>query len=164
MLSTHRIPPTRPILLIHPIPLIHPVHIEMGLIEPSDSEKSAVTFFDRSVFSQDVILKACYWLSNNFSCEIASPSPEVFKVTITPRQKSSIAELSAAKERLIQEVSDFALREKIEAKTASIRDLLLAKAFSEAGVLEDIPTGVFGDRIEEEKPHGIFKILSNSDS
>jgi hypothetical protein len=56
---------------------------------------------------------------------------------------------------------DFALREKVEAKTSGIRDLLLAKAFSESGVLEDRPEGVFGDKVEEAKPDGIFKILSN---
>jgi sulfatase maturation enzyme AslB (radical SAM superfamily) len=56
---------------------------------------------------------------------------------------------------------DFALREKIEAKTSGIRDLLLAKAFSESGVLEDQPEGVFGDAVEEMKPDGMFKILSN---
>jgi hypothetical protein len=54
---------------------------------------------------------------------------------------------------------DFALREKIEAKTSSIRDLLLAKAFSESGVLEDQPVGVFGDAVEEMKPDSMFKIL-----
>ena len=56
---------------------------------------------------------------------------------------------------------DFALRERIEAKTASIRDLLIAKALSEAGILEDEPVGVFGDAIEESKTDGMFKILGN---
>jgi hypothetical protein len=56
---------------------------------------------------------------------------------------------------------DFALREKIDAKTSGIRDILLAKAFSESGVLEDAPEGVFGDMVEETKPDGMFKILSN---
>jgi hypothetical protein len=56
---------------------------------------------------------------------------------------------------------DFALRERVEAKTSGIRDLLLAKAFSESGVLEDEPEGVFGDTIEESNPDSMFKILGN---
>ncbi len=56
---------------------------------------------------------------------------------------------------------DFALRERITAKTSDMRDLLLAKAFSESGVLEEQPQGVFGDMVEEENPSGMFKILSN---
>jgi len=59
---------------------------------------------------------------------------------------------------------DFALREKIDAKTSGIRDLLLAKAFSESGVLEDQPAGVFGDAVEESKPDGMFRILSDRQS
>lgn len=57
---------------------------------------------------------------------------------------------------------DFALREKIDAKTSGIRDLLLAEAFSESGVLEDKPEGLFGDAVEETaKPNGMLKILSD---
>lgn len=56
---------------------------------------------------------------------------------------------------------DFALREQVAAKTSDVRDLLLAKAFSESGVLEDQPHGVFGDALEESKPDGMFKILGN---
>jgi hypothetical protein len=56
---------------------------------------------------------------------------------------------------------DFALRERVTAKTSEVRDLLLAKAFSESGVLEEEPQGVFGDPIEESKPDGMFKILGS---
>jgi len=133
----------------------------MGSISPDKSE-SAVVRFDGALFTHEVILKACYWLSRDFSCELEFEEPRLIRVTITPRQSSSPEVLSAAREFLTQSVTDFALREKIEAKTAGIRDLLLAKAFSESGVLEDLPTGVFGDKIEEEKPEGMFKILSNS--
>jgi His-Xaa-Ser system protein HxsD len=67
-----------------------------------------------------------------------------------------------AREAFLTQAIDFSLRERVTAKTAGIRDLLLAKAFSEAGVLEDEPSGVFGDVIEEAKPDGLFKILGNS--
>lgn len=55
---------------------------------------------------------------------------------------------------------DFSLRDQITAKTGEIRDLLLAKAFSESGVLEDQPEGSFEDSVEEEKADSMFKILS----
>jgi hypothetical protein len=71
--------------------------------------------------------------------------------------------LESTRDAFVGTVMDFALREKIEAKTSGIRDLLLAKAFSESGVLEDGPLGTFGDKIEEEKPLGMFKVLNNPD-
>jgi hypothetical protein len=66
------------------------------------------------------------------------------------------------RQEFMSHAMDFALRERVTAKTSDVRDLLLAKAFSESGVLEERPQGVFGDAIEEAKPEGIFKILSNS--
>jgi His-Xaa-Ser system protein HxsD len=74
---------------------------------------------------------------------------------------ASASDLASAKDAFTTSAMDFALREKIEAKTSGIRDLLLAKAFSESGVLEDQPEGVFGDTVEEMKLDGMFKILSN---
>ncbi len=73
----------------------------------------------------------------------------------------SASDLASAKAAFTTSAMDFALREKIEAKTSGIRDLLLAKAFSESGVLEDQPEGVFGDMIEETKPEGMFNILGS---
>jgi hypothetical protein len=58
---------------------------------------------------------------------------------------------------------DFALRERVTAKTSDVRDLLLAKAFSESGVLEEKPQGVFGDSLEEAKQDGMFKILNHTE-
>ena len=136
----------------------------MGSSNSASPQQSAIARFDRTLFSEQAILKACYWISRDFSCEIVAEGASFIRVTISPRQGSSIASISDAKDCLLQSVSDFALREKIEDKTSSIRDLLLAKAFSEAGVLEDPPSGIFGDKIEEEKPEGMFKILSSSET
>jgi His-Xaa-Ser system protein HxsD len=127
-------------------------------------ELSAIVPLERNLYSAEAILKACYWLSRDFSCKLSETSPELVQVTITPRNDSSVESLEWVKGVFLASVTDFALREKIEAKTSGIRDLLLAKAFSESGVLEDSPHGVFGDKIEEEKPHGLFKILSNSEN
>jgi len=135
----------------------------MGVSNPVSTE-SAVVRFDSALFSAEVILKACYWLSRDFLCEVEVEQTGSIRVTVTRRQSSSAESIPDAIEQLRQMVSDFALREKIESKTSGIRDLLLAKAFSEAGLLEDPPSGVFGDKVEEEKPQGMFKILNNSAS
>jgi hypothetical protein len=80
---------------------------------------------------------------------------------LRPKSATSEFDPNSTKDAFLTSALDFALRERIEAKTAGIRDLLLAKAFSESGVLEGEPEGVFGDRIEESKSDGMFKILSN---
>jgi His-Xaa-Ser system protein HxsD len=122
----------------------------------------AVVEINLSIVSSEALLKTCYWFSRDFVCEIRNRNEHVAEVFLTPRNPASASELASAKDAFTTSAMDFALREKIEAKTSGIRDLLLAKAFSESGVLEDQPEGVFGDAIEEMKPDGMFKILSNS--
>jgi His-Xaa-Ser system protein HxsD len=122
----------------------------------------AVAEIDLAIVSVEALLKTCYWFSRNFVCEIRNRNERVADVFLTPRNTASASELASAKDAFITSALDFALREKIEGKTSGIRDLLLAKAFSESGVLEDQPNGVFGDMIEESKPDGMFKILGNA--
>ncbi len=114
-----------------------------------------------AIISAEALLKASYWFSRDFVCEIRNRDDKLAEVCLTPRSPMSASDLASAKDAFTTSAMDFALREKIEAKTSGIRDLLLAKAFSESGVLEDQPAGVFGDTIEETKPDGMFKILSN---
>jgi His-Xaa-Ser system protein HxsD len=121
----------------------------------------AVVEINLSIVSSEALLKTCYWFSRDFVCEIRNRNEHVAEVFMTPRNPASASELASVKDAFTTSSMDFALRERIEAKTSGIRDLLLAKAFSESGVLEDQPEGVFGDTIEEMKPEGIFKILSN---
>jgi His-Xaa-Ser system protein HxsD len=115
-----------------------------------------------AIISAEALLKTCYWFSHDFVCEIRNHDEKLAEVYLTPRSPISASDLASSKDAFNTSAMDFALREKIEAKTSGIRDLLLAKAFSESGVLEDEPAGVFGDSIEETKPDGVFKILNDS--
>jgi His-Xaa-Ser system protein HxsD len=59
---------------------------------------------------------------------------------------------------------DFELRRQVEIETSSIRQLVLAKAFSESGVLEDDPPGTVADPVEIDNQKGLVRITSASDS
>lgn len=117
---------------------------------------------DLAFVSGEALLKTCHWFSRDFVCDLQGKSDTIAEVVLTPRNPATPFDAATIKNAFMTSAIDFALREKIEAKTSGIRDLLLAKAFSESGVLEDRPEGVFGDVIEEAKPDGMFTILSNS--
>jgi His-Xaa-Ser system protein HxsD len=117
---------------------------------------------DLAFVSTEAILKACHWFSRDYICDLRKNGEATAEVVLAPRNPETPFDPLAVRDVFMTSVVDFALREKIEAKTSGIRDILLAKAFSESGVLEDAPEGVFGDAIEEAKPDGIFKILSDS--
>ena len=115
---------------------------------------------DLAFVSADAVLKACHWFSRDYACDLRRKGDVAAEVVLVPRNSSAAFDPLAVKDAFMTSAIDFALREKIEAKTSGIRDILLAKAFAESGVLEDSPEGVFGDAIEEAKPDGMFKILS----
>ena len=121
----------------------------------------ALVEINLTLVSAEALLKTCHWFSRDFVCEVRNRNEQIADVFLTPRSAASALDLESARDAFNTSAMDFALREKIEAKTSGIRDLLLAKAFSESGVLEDQPEGVFGDKVEEAKPDGMFKILGN---
>jgi His-Xaa-Ser system protein HxsD len=121
----------------------------------------AVVEINLAIISAEALLKTCHWFSRDFVCEIRNRNEHIADVFLTPRSTTPAPDFASVRDSFNSSAMDFALREKVEAKTSGIRDLLLAKAFSESGVLEDRPEGVFGDKVEEAKPDGMFKILSN---
>ena len=120
--------------------------------------------FDLAFVSAESLLKTCHWFSREYVCDLRRTGGAAAEVVLSPRNAAAPFDPGAVREAFTTSAIDFALREKIEVKTSGIRDLLLAKAFSESGVLEEGPEGVFGDAIEEAKPDGMFKILSNSET
>jgi His-Xaa-Ser system protein HxsD len=116
---------------------------------------------DHALVSVEALLKTCYWFSKDFVCDVVHEGPDRSTVHLKPKAPGD-ASLDEVREEFMSHAMDFALRERVAAKTSDVRDLLLSKAFSESGVLEEQPQGVFGDAIEEAKSDGMFKILSNS--
>lgn len=131
--------------------------MESGLL---GTNSIVVVELDADLFSAEAVLKTCHWFSRDFAFEVSRPTRGFISVSLRSKQSSPLS--GSIRSEFISMATDFTLRERIEARTTSIRELLLAKAFAEAGVLEDSPAGVFGDRIEEEKPDGLFKILGNA--
>lgn len=125
-----------------------------------DTEASVVLKVDHRVMPTEAMMKVLYWLSRDFICNVVTSSEVESTVRLTPRDPADWA--SCEIEDLFKtKCLDFALRERISAQTSEVRDVLLAKAFAESGVLEDQPSGTIGDSIEEAKPDGMFRILSN---
>lgn len=114
---------------------------------------------DAAIFSADAILKTCYWYSRHFTFGISQPEERRFLVSLKP--KDGTVSTDNLRGDFIAAAADFSLRERIEARTSSIRETLLAKAFAESGILEDSPSGLFVDQVEREKVDGFFKILSD---
>jgi His-Xaa-Ser system protein HxsD len=112
------------------------------------------------------VLKASYWYTDvAYICCLESSNHDLaiqFKLkhslpTLENPRPISIAELIA---EFCNSVLDFELRHQINNETASVRQLILAKAFSESGVLEDEPPGSVADPVEMRQPASLVQILN----
>ena len=132
------------------------------------SEFEAEVCLNPSFYSREAILKACYWYTDLAYIQVPESPAGKLVVSITLKHKSPTLEnpKRANIEELIGEfcnsVLHFELRRQVEIETAPVRQLILAKAFSESGVLEDDPPGSPDDPVEKSKTGSLIKIMNSS--
>jgi His-Xaa-Ser system protein HxsD len=136
-----------------------------------DSENSAVIYLDPRIYSREAILKASYWCTEMAFVQISpASSDDKFVVhialkqsapTLSNPQPTKIAELIG---EYCNSVLDFELRRQVSVETEAVRQLILAKAFSESGVLEDVPPGTISDPVETQKPGRLSQIINHPEN
>lgn len=125
-------------------------------VEFDEERTTAKLAIDKKVYSKSAVLNACYWFHRDLYFQIVDRGDDLH-LFVSARVKN--ATLSQPKVKQINEwlpevfnaLIDAQLREQIQAETAQIRELIIAKAFAESGVLEDPPPGTFEDPVEEKK-------------
>lgn len=129
------------------------MHSSSGLFSIHENVLSIDLY--ESVYSRDAILRTAYWFTDRCYLFITRPGPDLFRVQFktkglkTPNTVPEPLEDIAGE--FLNSLLDHQLRQDIEAQTGQIRELLVAKAFAEAGVLEDTPPGEVADPVEEAR-------------
>jgi His-Xaa-Ser system protein HxsD len=127
---------------------------EFNNIEFDEQHKTAIMKIDKCVYSKGALLRTIYWLGKDLHSPIIEDKNGHFIVRVD--LKISGPTLKQPKVKAIEEwipeifdvLLDSQLRVEIQAETSNIRELILAKAFAESGVLEDPPPGTFVDPVE----------------
>ena len=127
----------------------------MGSSEAMDGEAASLTLvLEARQFSRDAALRAAYWFSRDLYVEFPSSEGES-AFTVILRRKTTVPTLDDPKPKSLAELTsefqnalvDAELRVRVQTETTAVRELIIAKAFSEAGVLEDNPPGSFNDPV-----------------
>lgn len=108
----------------------------------------AVTAFaDTSLFSKDAILKCLYWFGDKFHTNV-SLVDDLYQITLKPLANANVKEdeLDLYLQKLERDLVDFQLRDTIAKETQNVRDLLVAKAFSN-GEFDEEPQGNISDPV-----------------
>ena len=103
-----------------------------------------IVYLESSLYSKDSIFKCLYWYSDKFEITVETFDEKYYEIKLKPNSTSSIeqAELEKYFQKLKRDFIDFNLRDIVAKETKNIRDLLIAKAFSnfenDAAPLDDI--------------------------
>ena len=124
--------------------------VQFDSVAFDDQHTAATISLDKKVYSKPAVLRACYWFGKDLYFHMGERD-DFLEVTVTLRVSSPT--LDQPKIRRIDEwlpeifdaLLDSQLRVEIQAETSAVRELIIAKAFAESGVLEDPPPGTFVD-------------------
>ena len=165
-----------PIRLTIRTPLIRHIRRTLRWLRVSDetegvqsellSDSSVTIYLDPRIYSREAVLKASYWFTK--IAYIRIPESADNRLAIQIELKQIVPSLANPNPTRIQQFTkefcnsllDFELRRQVEVETAQVRQLIVAKAFSESGVLEDEPPGTIADPVELRKPTSLVQIIA----
>lgn len=111
-------------------------------------ENEVIVFANISLYSKDSIFKCLYWYGAKFHTNISFADINTYKVSIKPVSTAILneTELEQLLLKLERDLVDFNLRDIVTKETQNVRDLLIAKAFSN-GEFDEIPPGEVSDPV-----------------
>jgi His-Xaa-Ser system protein HxsD len=106
-----------------------------------------------SLFSKETVLKTLYWFGDKFLIDISTKEGN-YLVSLKPLSNLNLndEDLEQYLQKVQRDIIDFDLRETINKETINIRELLIAKAFSN-GEYDESPPGEISDPVGFEIPN-----------
>ncbi|TSJ34929.1 His-Xaa-Ser system protein HxsD [Mucilaginibacter corticis] len=106
---------------------------------------SIFAYADERLFSKEAIFKCLYWYGDHFHTTV-NINDGYYQLQLTTAQEISREELKLFLQKLERDLIDFNLRDMVSKETQNVRDLLIAKAFSN-GELDEDPPGEISDPV-----------------
>ena len=94
---------------------------------------------DSTIYSKESIVKCLYWYSQDFTIDIKLAKSD-YVINLVPLKVLSEEELEEIRKKLNREFLDYNLRDIVKKETNTIRELIIAKAFSN-GEFDEEPKG-----------------------
>lgn len=107
-----------------------------------------IVFADASLYSKDSIFKCLYWYGDKFHTNVSFADSNTYRVSVKSVSTNQLSQLE--RENLLlkleRDLVDFNLRDIVTKETQNVRDLLIAKAFSN-GEFDELPPGDVSDPV-----------------
>jgi His-Xaa-Ser system protein HxsD len=107
-----------------------------------------IVYADAAIFSRDAILKCLYWYGDKFHATVNLEEEQYFRVLLVAAAAHPMdaSDLELYLQKLERDIVDFSLRDIVTKETRNVRDLLIAKAFSN-GEFDELPPGEISDPV-----------------
>ena len=111
-------------------------------------DNEIIVFADTSLYSKDSIFKCLYWYGDKFHTNVSFADSNTYRVSIKPVSTNQLSqqEQEDLLLKLERDLVDFNLRDIVTKETQNVRDLLIAKAFSN-GEFDELPPGDVSDPV-----------------
>ncbi|MCO5725536.1 His-Xaa-Ser system protein HxsD [Robiginitalea marina] len=117
----------------------------------SDKLSSLQFKLDSRVYSKNSIIKCLYWYSDDFEITININDDHYFIIELIAKEPLNDKDFEEIRTKLNQDFIDFNLRDIVSNETKTIRELIIAKAFSH-GEYDEEPKGDFDDPLGIKMP------------
>ena len=111
-------------------------------------DNEIIVFADTSLYSKDSIFKCLYWYGDKFHTNVSFADSNTYRVSVKPVSTNHLSKQE--QENLLlnleRDLVDFNLRDIVTKETQNVRDLLIAKAFSN-GEFDELPPGEVSDPV-----------------
>jgi His-Xaa-Ser system protein HxsD len=107
-----------------------------------------IVFADTSLYSKDSIFKCLYWYGDKFHTNVSFADSNTYRVSVKPISTMQLSsdELESLLLKVERDLVDYNLRDIVTKETQNVRDLLIAKAFSN-GEFDELPPGEVSDPV-----------------
>ena len=111
-------------------------------------DNEIIVFADTSLYSKDSIFKCLYWYGDKFHTNVSFADSNTYRVSVKPVSTNQLSQQEHENLllKLERDLVDFNLRDIVTKETQNVRDLLIAKAFSN-GEFDELPPGDVSDPV-----------------
>ena len=111
-------------------------------------DNEIIVFADTYLYSKDSIFKCLYWYGDKFHTNVSFADSNTYRVSVKPVSTNQLSQQEQENLllKLERDLVDFNLRDIVTKETQNVRDLLIAKAFSN-GEFDELPPGDVSDPV-----------------
>lgn len=107
-----------------------------------------LVYANDKLYSKEAIFKCLYWYGNKYRTNISFADENTYLISLKPLESllSDTNSLHNTLQKLEKDLVDYNLRDIVSKETKNIRELLIAKAFSN-GEFDEMPPGDVSDPV-----------------